>query len=67
MKSFIIFLILIYNKAGHSYPTGAPVTACANMTPGHSVSSQQCQSQYTVQADKLVYNASDTIRSKYNY
>jgi hypothetical protein len=67
MNSFVyqvFFFILIYIKSVHNYPTGAPALACATMTPGHGVSSQQCSSKYIIQSDKSQYNTNETVSSK---
>ncbi|CAF1364790.1 unnamed protein product [Rotaria sordida] len=65
MNSFVydlLIFILISIQPGHSYPTGAPLTACASMSPQHNVASQECSSKYTLNVDKSQYYINDTVR-----
>jgi hypothetical protein len=68
MKALVyqcLFFIVIYIKSTYHYPTGAPNSACATMTPQHGVSSQACSANYIIQSDKTQYYTNDTIHSKY--
>jgi hypothetical protein len=62
----LFFLILIYIKSGHNYPTGAPPDVCDTMFPGHGVNSQTCSAKYTIQSDKSQYYNNETVRSRFN-
>ncbi|RDD38018.1 Ferric-chelate reductase 1 [Trichoplax sp. H2] len=54
-------LVLIFVAACNAFSTGAPLTACTNMIPGHSVASQTSTPPYTLTVSASSYTASSTL------
>lgn len=51
-----IATILAVLACAHGYSSGAPSSACENMTPGHPASPQKSQSPYVITTSTKVIN-----------
>ncbi|KAH3787636.1 putative defense protein 3 [Dreissena polymorpha] len=60
------FLVALTGRSVHGNASGAPVGACDNMTPGHSVPGQTSAAPYQLTVSKPVFGCKETIKLTLN-
>ena len=57
--AFIVFYTIF--QTCQCYPSGAPSSQCASMTPNHGVSAQSGSSPYTIKTEKPYYMPGENV------
>ena len=65
MKNFCVVVILIslFGK-GHSFPNSAPTTACGDLTPGHTFTTQILTNPYRIDVNQREYTNNGQVQGK---